>query len=107
MEIEVKNILLLSKEILRPEEYFSCYGSTLYTTPNIDKLAQEGTLFKNFYTAAPSSAMSFTSMFSGLNPNESKRPTYKVETNFSDCPTLSDELNKLNYEKYSLKTVIN
>ena len=98
MEIEVKNILLLSKEILRPEEYLSCYGSTLYKTPNIDKLAQEGTLFKNFYTAAPSSAMSFTSMFSGLNPHETKRPTYKVETNFSDCPTLSDELNKLNYE---------
>ena len=72
----MKNILLLSKEIFRPNDYLSCYGSTLYHTPNIDKLAKKGTVFTNFYTAAPSSAMSFTSMFSGLNPFETKRKNF-------------------------------
>ena len=94
----MKNILLLSKEIFRPNDYLSCYGSTLYETPNIDKLAKKGTVFTNFYTAAPSSAMSFTSMFSGLNPFETKRKNYRMESNFNQCSTMSDELEKKGYE---------
>ena len=94
----MKNILLLSKEVLRPETYLSCYGSKIYKTKNIDKLAEQGTRFDNYYTAAPSSAMSFTSMFSGLNPHQTKRATYKVEKKFDQCPTLSDELDKIGYE---------
>lgn len=94
----MKNILLLSKEILRPNDYLSCYGSSLYQTPNIDLLAKEGTMFTNFYTAAPSSAMSFTSMFSGLNPFETERKNYRMEKNFDQCPTISDELEKKGYE---------
>jgi arylsulfatase A-like enzyme len=94
----MNNILLLSKEILRPKEYLSCYGSTQYNTPNIDKLADLGTKFTNFYTAAPSSAMSFTSMFSGLYPFETKRKSYKVVNKFSQCQTMSDILSKKGYE---------
>ena len=94
----MNNILLLSKEILRPKTYLSCYGSKLYNTPNIDFLAEQGTKFTNFYTATPSSAMSFTSMFSGLNPYETKRKSYKMVQNFTQCPTMSDILDKRGYE---------
>jgi hypothetical protein len=30
-----------------------CYGSTTNPTPNIDRLAEEGLLFTDFYAAAP------------------------------------------------------
>lgn len=94
----MKNILLLSKEIIRPFDYLSCYGSKLYNTPNIDMLAKNGTLFKNFYTAAPSSAMSFTSMFTGLNPFETKRKYYKNVKKFTQCETMSDKLESKGYD---------
>ncbi len=92
------NILLLSKEILRPQDYLSCYGSKLYKTINIDRLAEKGTVFKNYYTAAPSSSLGFTSMFSGLNPFETKRKVYKMVKKFTQCPTISDILNERGYE---------
>jgi hypothetical protein len=91
------DILLLSKEVLRPD-YLSCYGGTLYQTPNIDELARRGTIFTNFYTASPSSAMAFTAMFTGLYPFETRRKSYREVEKFSQCPTLSDILEKRGYE---------
>ena len=32
---------------------FSCYGEKTISTPNVDRLAREGTLFKHAYTTAP------------------------------------------------------
>ncbi|MCZ6818101.1 MAG: sulfatase-like hydrolase/transferase, partial [Calditrichaeota bacterium] len=32
--------------------WFSCYGETLIETPNIDRFAEQGTLFTRFYTPA-------------------------------------------------------
>jgi arylsulfatase A-like enzyme len=91
------NILLLSKEVLRPD-YLSCYGGTLYETANIDQLAKRGTRFTNFYTASPSSAMAFTAMFTGLYPFETQRKSYRLVERFSQCPTLSDLLEQKGYE---------
>ena len=71
----MENILLISKEVLR-KDYLSCYGSKVHYTPNIDKLAEKGTIFMNCYTTAPSTAMAVTSMFSGLNPYELDRGYY-------------------------------
>lgn len=93
----MRNILLISKEILRPE-YLSCYGGTLYKTPNIDSLADNGTIFTNFYTAAPSSAMGYTAMFTGLNLFETKRKVYREVSRFDQCPTLSEELETKGYD---------
>jgi arylsulfatase A-like enzyme len=44
-EKELPNILIISLDSLRPD-HFSCYGYPKDTTPNIDKLAKEGVLFK-------------------------------------------------------------
>lgn len=44
-EKELPNILIISLDSLRPD-HFSCYGYPLNTTPNIDKLAKEGVMFK-------------------------------------------------------------
>jgi arylsulfatase A-like enzyme len=93
----MKNILLISKEVLRPD-YLSCYGGKLYKTVNIDKLAKEGTRFTNFYTAAPSSAMAFTAMFTGLYPFETRRKSYREVKKFDQCPTLSELLENQGYK---------
>lgn len=59
-----KKIILITKDTLRCDN-LSCYGGKIWNTPNIDDLAKNGTIFKRHYTAAASSAMSYTSMFTG------------------------------------------
>ena len=61
------NIVLISKDVLR-KDYLPCYGNKYWKTPNIDYLVQNGIVFDRHYTAAPSTAMSFTSMFTGKYP---------------------------------------
>lgn len=46
------NIVLITIDTLRPD-HLSCYGYERKTSPNIDKIAQNGFIFKN--TMAPSS----------------------------------------------------
>lgn len=57
-------------------EALGCYGSKIKTingespTPNIDKLAAEGVLFTNAYTASPLSAPARASLITGTYPNK-------------------------------------
>lgn len=46
----------------------SCYGSTINHTPTIDKLAEEGMLFTDFYAAAPVCTPSRAGMLTGCYP---------------------------------------
>lgn len=89
-------IVLLSKDILRAD-YLEPYGQKYWKTPNINKLAKEGTLFKKHYTAAPSSAMALTCMLSGLFAYELNRKKYTEVKPFNQVPTLFDELQKRKY----------
>ena len=43
-----------------------CYGSTNSRTPNIDRLAQEGIRFTNFFQAAPMSSPTRHCLMTGL-----------------------------------------
>jgi arylsulfatase A-like enzyme len=45
----------------------SCYGQQKFSTPNIDKLAQQGMLFKQHYTGCTVSAPSRSSLMTGLH----------------------------------------
>lgn len=74
------------------QDSFSCYGSSVFQTPNIDELAGKGTIFKNHYTAAPSSAMAYTCMFSGLWVHELNRKKYNKVEPFDQCLTLFQTL---------------
>lgn len=93
------NILLVSKEVLR-KDYLGCYGGWSIQTPNIDKLAERGTIFTNYYTAAPSTAMAVTCMFSGLNAYELDRGSYTVVEQFTQVPTLFSMLEERGYETH-------
>lgn len=49
-------------------EGLGCYGSEIYTTPNLDRMAQEGVRFKNAY-ATPLCTPTRVMVMSGLYPN--------------------------------------
>lgn len=46
----------------------SCYGSTFYETPNIDRLAREGMLFSDAYAACPVCSPTRASIMAGKYP---------------------------------------
>ena len=57
----------------------SAYGHDRETTPNLDRLTEEGTLFENAYVPAPWTLPSHCSMFTGLFPSE-----HGITNGFSD-----------------------
>ena len=63
------NIVLIVMDTARAAN-FSCYGYPETTTPNIDKIAKEGTLYN--YAISPSTwtLPSHASLFTGLYPSE-------------------------------------
>lgn len=89
-------IIILSKDVLRAD-YLPPYGNDYWQTPHISELAEKGTVFGCHYTAAPSSAMAYTCMFSGLNAYELERSKYTEVEPFKQAPTLFDMLEDLKY----------
>lgn len=63
------NVLLIMADDLGAEN-LGCYGNTVYSTPNLDRMATEGARFENAFTTpvcTPTRAMILT----GLHPNRS------------------------------------
>jgi hypothetical protein len=58
------DVLLLSVDALRAD-HVSAYGYPRPTTPNVDALAHEGTLFESAYCPTPHTSYSITSMMTG------------------------------------------
>jgi arylsulfatase A-like enzyme len=61
------NILLLLIDDLGWRD-LGCYGSTFYETPNIDRLAAEGTTFTSAYSAGPVCSPSRGAFLTGRSP---------------------------------------
>jgi N-sulfoglucosamine sulfohydrolase len=57
------NILWIIAEDLSPD--LGCYGNTFVTTPHLDQLAAEGTLFENVYVTGPVCSASRSAMITG------------------------------------------
>ena len=89
----LKSVLFLTKDALCLN-YLPQYGNKFWAgkTPNLDELAAQGTVFTNAFTAAPSSAMSYLTMFTRKYPYQQEikayvplvRP-YKGRTLFDDA----------------------
>ncbi len=61
---ERPNILWIVAEDLCPD--LSCYGTPLVKTPNIDKLAADGTMFTNAFSTAPVCSASRSAILTGM-----------------------------------------
>ena len=60
------NVLFILVDDLRP--FLGCYGHSEIHTPNIDRIAERGTLFNHAYCQYPLCSPSRTSLITGLRP---------------------------------------
>lgn len=61
------NVVLISLDTLRAD-HLGCYGYSRNTSPNIDRIARNGTIFKNAIAQAPWTAPSHISLFTSTYP---------------------------------------
>lgn len=94
-----ESIILISKDILL-NDYLPVYGNSFWKTPNIDALANKGTIFQRHYTAAPSTAMAFSTMFSGLYPYQLNRKKYVHVDKIESTDTIFDYFENNGFENH-------
>ena len=81
------NVLLIIVDDLRPE--LGCYGNDVIITPNIDRLAQSGTLFEQAYCQVPVCGASRASFMTGLYPTPERFVRYYARAD-EDAPGIPD-----------------
>ena len=64
--VQKPNILFIAIDDLRPE--LGCYGNKIVKSPHIDKLAAQGSIFKNHYVVVPTCGASRFSLITGMLP---------------------------------------
>ncbi|HXU34293.1 MAG TPA: sulfatase-like hydrolase/transferase [Thermoanaerobaculia bacterium] len=74
---KIENVLIVTLDTTRADR-LGAYGFTLARTPNIDRLAKEGTRFADDVSAAPITLPSHSTIFTGLLP-----PAHGVRDNGS------------------------
>ena len=77
------NVLFIAVDDLRPE--LGCYGMDHIQSPNIDRLAEEGTLFVNSYCNVPVCGASRASLLTGLRPTFNRFKVYYTRAD-EDAP---------------------
>ncbi|UCG15433.1 MAG: sulfatase [Phycisphaerales bacterium] len=89
------NVLLISLDTARAD-FFSCYGHERATTPRIDALASEGTLYRSAYATNFWTLPSHASLLTGLYPGQAGATS---ETNHlpEAVTTLAERLGKAGY----------
>ena len=63
----IRNVILISIDTCRAD-HLSCYGFKRKTTPNIDRIADEGILFANAISTVPLTLPAHSSMLTGTIP---------------------------------------
>ena len=101
------NILLITLDTTR-WDYVSAYGQREKVTPAVDKLAEEGVVYRNAISTSSWTLPSHASMFTGLLPTfhgahyvktdaEIDGEIFKANRLAPDLPTLAEELKKAGY----------
>ena len=62
------NVILLVLDQLQADR-LHCYGNPRETSPNIDRLAERGTRFSRYYSAAPWTSPSYGTLMTSLYPS--------------------------------------
>lgn len=96
------NVLFIFVDDLRPE--LGCYGNEMIKTPNIDKLASQGSVFKKHYVQVPTCGASRYSILTGMVPktkdhlsNEAIRTYISGEPEKKDPETFIHQLRRNGY----------
>ena len=84
--IDTPNILFIAVDDLRPE--LGCYGMNHIQSPNIDRLAAEGTRFDRSYCNIPVCGASRASLMTGLRPARNRFLTYYTRAD-EDAPAIT------------------
>ena len=85
---------LLSKDCMSCES-LPVYGNKYWKTPNIDELANKGTVFRRHYAAGGSTSMSLSAMLSGHYPYE-----FKSRKRYVKSKLIKIQIYNLIYELY-------
>ncbi len=93
------NILLVVLDATRADAC-SCYGASQPTTPSLDRLAAEGTLYEQAIAPAPWTLPSFASLFTGYYPNQ--LGIYEQRRLPPSVPTLASILSEEGYASFAI-----
>jgi arylsulfatase A-like enzyme len=63
------NVMIIGVDTLRPD-HLGCYGYDRDTSPNTDRLAEDGVLFENVISQSPWTLPSFATVFTSLYPTQ-------------------------------------
>lgn len=99
------NVLFLAIDDLRPE--LGCYGKTRIQSPNIDRLAAGGVLFKRAYCMVPTCGASRASLMTGIRPTPRRFINYLAwaQKEAPGVATLNTHFKDHGYETLSLGKV--
>ncbi len=91
------NVLFIAIDDLRPQ--LGCYGQDEIKSPNIDRLAAQGTVFKRAYCQVAVCGASRASLLTGLRPTQNRFLSYKTyaEKDAPGAMTLPEEFRKNGY----------
>jgi iduronate 2-sulfatase len=96
------NVVMIAVDDLRPD--LGCYGSPVATTPNIDRLAARGVVFRRAYCQQAVCSPSRTSLMTGLRPDTTR--VWDLKTHFReavpDCVTLPQHFKAHGYHTAAL-----
>jgi iduronate 2-sulfatase len=97
-----RNVLFIAVDDLRPQ--LGCYGHSQMISPNIDRLAGEGVVFKRAYCQVPVCGASRGSLMSGVRPTPSRFINHdaSVDVDLPDILTLPRHFKDNGYETVSL-----
>lgn len=81
----------------------SCFGGQIVPTPNIDRIAADGTMFTQYYSAAPICSPSRTSLLTGMFPAEWNFTTFLNDRRSNG---LAEQANYLNVNAPSIAKIM-
>lgn len=96
-----KMIFLFSKDAMSIEN-LPLFGNQYWKTPNIDALAEKGTVFYNHHTSAGSTSMVFSSMLTGKYPHEFVNRKRYVHVPVNEHRSIFDDLQEQGYDCHIL-----
>jgi arylsulfatase A-like enzyme len=94
------NVLLLVFDSLRPD-YLSCYSGVSGTTPAFERVANNGVVFEEAFSAGPNTEISHAALFSGRYPSETGMVGGSIEIP-NETPLLADHLKNHGYRTLAL-----